>query len=434
MNNETALIYPYFRTHTETEKLFQPLSISVLAAHFASLGVHVHKYDCTFSSQETLLKALVKQNPAIIGIHSMITAEATALQLAAILHEILPNALLVAGGPMPTLFPEHYLPTFNLVFQGETAVSFAQFAYDYINNAEQLQLHQLLANNEYSGACFYQEGKLINHPMIHHSKTEIDNFPLPDRTFDNHTLYQAEWRKKSKHAPAMLLTSYGCPFNCNFCSKPVFGNALRLRNITSISQEIYDIKSYGYDQLWVGDDAFSSDISHMTAFCSMMRTDHPDTTWMCLARTDAVTREMATMMAASGCIRVHLGIESGSDRILKLMGKKASVQDGQTACAHYHAAGIEISGFFMVGYPEETIEETEATFAYALALPLCEISFNVPYPLPGTKLYNQLGTLTGEDWVTENEVRFRFNSSFDIEQLRQRISSVYSEFGQRKHR
>ena len=84
----------------------------------------------------------------------------------------------------------------------------------------------------------------------------------------------------------------------------------------------------------------------------------------------------------------------------------------RTACARadlYREAGIEVAAFFIVGYPGETVADIEKTFALALSLPLDEISFNVPMPLPGSPLYERLGGEDpGRDWTHENELTFVF--------------------------
>ena len=96
-------------------------------------------------------------------------------------------------------------------------------------------------------------------------------------------------------------------------------------------------------------------------------------------------------MKESGCRRVYLGLESGSQATLDLMNKQVTLEQGARAAELYRQAGIEVAAFFIVGYPGETVAAIEETFALALSLPLDEISFNVPMPLPGSKLFERLG-------------------------------------------
>jgi len=134
-------------------------------------------------------------------------------------------------------------------------------------------------------------------------------------------------------------------------------------------------------------------------------------------------------MKDAGCRRVYLGLESGSQATLKLMNKQVTVDDGIRAVHLYREAGIEVAGFFIVGYPGESVSSIEETFRLALTLPLDEISFNVPYPLPGSTLFARLGGPDdGADWNEENEVTFVYRSEFDADWLRRRIAETMAAF------
>jgi anaerobic magnesium-protoporphyrin IX monomethyl ester cyclase len=109
--------------------------------------------------------------------------------------------------------------------------------------------------------------------------------------------------------------------------------------------------------------------------------------WSCLSRVSCIDREITGLMKVAGCRRVYLGLETGNQETLKLMKKQASLEEGQNAVRLFHQAGIEVAAFFIVGYPGETIPAIEDTFRFALELPLDAISFNVPFPLPGSQLF-----------------------------------------------
>jgi anaerobic magnesium-protoporphyrin IX monomethyl ester cyclase len=115
------------------------------------------------------------------------------------------------------------------------------------------------------------------------------------------------------------------------------------------------------------------------------------------------------------------------------MNKQATVEQGARAAELYRKAGIEVAAFFIVGYPGETSAAIEETFTLALSLPLDEISFNVPMPLPGSKLFERLGAPDeGKDWTRENEVTFVFPSDIDESWLRRRIDETMAAFAARR--
>jgi anaerobic magnesium-protoporphyrin IX monomethyl ester cyclase len=155
--------------------------------------------------------------------------------------------------------------------------------------------------------------------------------------------------------------------------------------------------------------------------------------WSCLSRVDGIDAATAGVMKGAGCRRVYLGLESGSQDTLDLMKKQVTVEEGIRAVHLYREAGIEVAGFFIVGYPGETVSSIEETLGLALALPLDEISFNVPYPLPGSRLFERLGGPDdGLDWERENEITFLYASEIDEAWLRRRIGETMEAFAQRR--
>ena len=132
MPGGVALVFPYFRTRARTEVLFPPLGPALLSAHLKRAGVEARVFDGTFSSLEALVDDVVAWRPAVVGISSMVSLTGNALRVAAAVRERLPDALLVAGGPLPTVFPGRFLPHVDLVFRGEADVSFPAFCRDYL--------------------------------------------------------------------------------------------------------------------------------------------------------------------------------------------------------------------------------------------------------------------------------------------------------------
>jgi radical SAM superfamily enzyme YgiQ (UPF0313 family) len=198
-----------------------------------------------------------------------------------------------------------------------------------------------------------------------------------------------------------------------------------------VLNEIEQIRQLGYDSLWIADDSFTLDLKYLREFCRRM-TDRK-IKWSCLSRVNGINLDIVRRMKLAGCSRVYLGLESGSQETLTLMNKKATLQDGINAVQLFHEAGIEVAAFFIVGYPGETISSVEKTFRLALSLPLDEISFNVPFPLPGSQLFERVSELEQErDWDKENEVTFVYRSEFDEDWLRGRIVETMHAFSEKK--
>jgi anaerobic magnesium-protoporphyrin IX monomethyl ester cyclase len=433
LKSGVALIYPYFRTFADIQQLFQPLGIAYLGAEIKKMGIPVIQYDCTFEQYDNVINSIVKQKPDIIGIYTMITLSRNTFKMVQSLRKKLPHALFISGGPLPTLYPEQFAKEFDIVFRGECDISFPEFCKDYLENPLKERILKNMSLGNYDGLYISANERKVDVPAKHLSEIEVGKLQTADRSFGKHRKYQEFWKSKTGDKPATIMITKGCPFCCDFCSKPVFGNILRKRSIPDCMNEILYIKSLGYDQLWIADDCFTLDDGFLKNFCHEMIGRKINITWSCLSRVDSLGEEHAELMYKAGCRKIYLGIESGSDKTLSLMKKHFKVKDVSLMVKRINKAKIKIGAFFIVGYPGETVDSINKTFKLSLSLPLDEVSFTVPYPLPGSNLYKKIkGLNLDDDWDFENENKFIFKSQFDEAWLKNEIKNVLSEFEDRK--
>jgi anaerobic magnesium-protoporphyrin IX monomethyl ester cyclase len=426
-----ALVYPYFRTKSANELLFPPLGAAGLASQLHGLGIETKIFDCTFETFKGIQTKLSSYHPDIVGIYSMVTMSRNTFRIAEMVKTNLPDCLLVAGGPLPTLYPEQYCGAFDVVFRGEVDLSFPRFCQDYFKLGISCQQLSLLPLGNYAGLFIKNPGLQIENPIIHYHEKELDTFPLPYRGDFDHAAYQEVWTQQTGSKTTSIMLTLGCPFSCDFCSRPVFGSLFRRRKLDQIFNEIEQIRQLGYDSLWIADDNFTLDLPYLKAFCGRMAGKKME--WSCLSRVSRIDGEITGLMKAAGCRRVYLGLETGNQDTLKLMKKQASLEEGQNAVQLFHNAGIEVAAFFIVGYPGETIPAIEDTFRFALELPLDVISFNVPFPLPGSSLFERVSKLDETmDWNIENEVTFVYETEFDTRWLKRRISETMRAFTEKK--
>jgi anaerobic magnesium-protoporphyrin IX monomethyl ester cyclase len=436
--SDIILVYPYVYKHARNAMLFHPLGIAQLSAILRHDGIETSVIDLTFRNIDEALVELVEAHPKVVGIYVMLTMIGSALELARKIRLLTPHALIVCGGPMPTLRPEQFTRDFDLVFRGESVLSFPRFLRDYLESGT---LSDVLRHHDrYPGIYTkdLQTGMILQTPSQATDEGVLNKLPIIDRHDYDHKSYQSFWQEKVGFSPASIMTTYGCPHNCDFCAKPIFGRYFRRRGMDSIMDEIHEIRSLGYDGLWIADDCFTLDLDHVRAFCKSLIKEDIRMKWSCLSRTEPISRDDVRLMKRSGCSKVFFGLESGSNKVLRLMNKNTTTKAAEHMINLFSRSGIETAGFFMVGYPGETHETIEATFAWALKLPLNEISFTTPFPLPGTKLFDKVGGLQADaDWSYENENRLIFRSEFDEEYLNGRIEETYTKFADRqvsKHR
>jgi anaerobic magnesium-protoporphyrin IX monomethyl ester cyclase len=431
--SRVALVYPYFRTRSANELLFAPLGTASLASQLRRQGIEAKVFDCTFKTFEEIQQELEAYGADIVGIYSMVTLSRNTFRIAEMVRARLPESVLVAGGPLPTLYPERFSGVFDAVFRGEAEVSFPRFCRDLFETGTPRERFEKLDLAGYEGMFVRRDGRQIDSPTVHYPEAEMESFPLPYRGDFDHASYQKIWQQLDGSKTTSLLTTLGCPFSCDFCSRPIFGNLFRRRNLDRVFEEIEQVLALGYDSLWIADDNFTLDIRFLREFCR--RISARGIRWSCLSRVTGINPEMARMMKEAGCRRVYLGLETGNAETLKLMKKQASVEEGTHAVQLFHGAGIEVAAFFIVGYPGETAASIEETFQFALDLPLDVISFNVPFPLPGSPLFDRTTTVDPNmDWNEENEVTFVYRSEFDPVWLQRRIGETMQAFGERKRK
>jgi anaerobic magnesium-protoporphyrin IX monomethyl ester cyclase len=428
-----TLIYPYFRSRDPVEKLFPPLGIAYLASQLKELQVPVTVEDCTFENFEEVIDRIAKARPAIIGISIMVTMSRNALELLLELRERLPGTLFVAGGPLPTVHPAMFAEKFHLVFCGEGDVTFPRFCHDYLSFCRSPHHLGSLDLSSYSGLFMNRDGQVISSLPVHQPSEILDRLPLPDRSGFDHHQYQAIMEKNTGFKQTSLMVTRGCPFSCDFCSKPVWGDLFRKPPLEKVFSEIEELITLGYTCLWIADDCFTLDNEYLTAFCHEMIRREVPVRWTCLSRVDRLTPALVDLMKQAGCIRVYLGLESGSNKTLGLMNKRVTVEQGIRAVGLFSKAGIGTAGFFMVGYPGESIGSIEKTFALVLSLPLDEAWFTIPLPLPGTPLFTRVADLTSwNDWEVSNQVKFVYPSEFDEHWLSRRIGETMESFRKKK--
>lgn len=430
--SDIILIYPYQDNHARTTMLFHPLGIAQLSAILRQEGMDTAVLDCTFQSLDDVMAAIVQAKPRVVGIYVMLTMLENARALAHRIRQVRPETILACGGPMPTLRPAQFASDFDIVFRGEAVHAFPRFCKDYLSTADFTGV--LREHAHYPGLYAHERhtGTVVQTPAQATHESTIQRLPIPDRYDFDHPRYQQFWRQREPYAPASIMTTYGCPYTCDFCAKPVFGNLFRRRQLESIMEEIQSIRSHGYDGLWIADDCFTLDMGHVRALCNRLIQEKLDMRWTCLSRTEPIPLEDIELMREAGCTKVFFGLESASNAVLKLMNKHTTVEAAEKTIDLFTRCGVETAGFFMVGYPGETYATIESTFAWALKLPLSEISFTIPFPLAGTKLFEKLGGVKeDEDWRYENENRMIYQSEFDEAYLKRRIEETYAQFAQR---
>jgi anaerobic magnesium-protoporphyrin IX monomethyl ester cyclase len=162
--------------------------------------------------------------------------------------------------------------------------------------------------------------------------------------------------------------------------------------------EVQQALELGYDRISFADDVFTLRKTRVLEICAEIGRRGLNFYWECLARVDSIDDATYQVMYQAGCRRVYFGIESGDDCTLKLMNKKITTEEARHAVLAAHQAGMEVGAFFILFYPGETSESVLKTLQFATSLPLDYLGLTMPYPLPGTALYERVKSQIKRDW------------------------------------
>lgn len=425
-----TLVYPYFRPHADSSIFrFPPLGLGYIAAFLKQNGLSVQIVDCTFMQQKDAIKKIIASKPRIIGIQSMYSMKEKAMELADLLKPYC--ELLVAGGALVTTQPEVFLEKFDVAVVGEGEETMLELVNQFISGGDFSSVKGITYKDKTTGLIARTESR----PFI----PDLDILPNPMRELFDNEEYKQYFKKKFGYLTTAIMTSRGCPFSCDFCSKPVFGNLFRSRSPSKVVDEIQEVIAIGYDRIWFADDCFTLDRSRLIEICDEIKKRRLNVTWECLSRVDTLDEVTVSKMKQAGCTRMFFGIESGNDSILSLMKKKISISQVKNALLLCERNEIKAGAFFIVGYPGEDNNTVLKTIKFASSLPLDYLSFTMPYPIPGTGLYKRLlGDMLSEEWVeprNPNIVKHKllFESGFSENKLKFAIIKGMAQFYIRKH-
>ena len=199
-----------------------------------------------------------------------------------------------------------------------------------------------------------------------------------------------------------IVTTRGCPYHCNWCAKPIYGQRYTTRTPQRVATEIESLlKQYRPDHLWIADDIFGLKPGWIEQFAAIVTERRAVVPFKCLMRADGVTESTARALRSAGCRTVWVGAESGSQRVLDWMEKGTRVDQIETAARRLHAENIAVGFFLQFGYPGETLDDIQLTLDMVRRCRPDDIGVSVSYPLPGTKFYERVKADLGEkqNWV-----------------------------------
>lgn len=263
----------------------------------------------------------------------------------------------------------------------------------------------------------------------------LDELPFPAWDLIDIEPYSQSWMKKAGYFSMNMATTRGCPFKCDWCAKPIYGNRYNTRSPQNVVNELIMLKSkFNFDYIWFCDDIFGLKPGWVKEFADLVEKEDLSFKFKMQGRVDLLLKENNIKdLARAGCDNIWMGAESGSQKILDAMNKGTSVQEIFQATRLLKKNNIKPSFFIQFGYPGETREDIEETISMINKLLPYEIGISVSYPLPGTVFYENVKSELKEktNWTDSNEMALMFHNNYQPAFYKQLHSYVHKSY--RKH-
>ena len=264
---------------------------------------------------------------------------------------------------------------------------------------------------------------------------QLDSLPFPAWDLVDVERYRSTWRSHHGYFSMNLVTTRGCPYHCNWCAKPIYGQRYTARSPEHVVDEMAWLKrTFRPDHLWIADDIFGLKPGWIERFAALVQARDATTPFKCLLRADQVTAQVARALGEADCQTAWIGAESGSQRILDAMEKGTRVEQIAEATRLLHGAGVEVGFFLQFGYPGETREDIDRTLEMVRVCAPDDIGVSVSYPLPGTTFYQRVQAQLGQkqNWVDSSDLAMMYHATYVPDFYRALHALVHAEFRARK--
>ncbi len=283
--------------------------------------------------------------------------------------------------------------------------------------------------------AYLRDGEVVKtppRPVIRN----LDALPFPAWELVDREKYRQIWQEHHGYFSMNLVTTRGCPFHCNWCAKPIWGQKYSVRSPQNVVDEMRWLKAnFDPDQIWFMDDIMGIQDRWIEEFADLLDAANLHIPFKSLNRVDLLLRgKTIPALARAGAKIVWVGAESGSQKILDAMDKGTTVEQIYAATQQLHAHGVKVAFFLQFGYPGETRQDIELTLKMVRDLMPDDIGISVSYPLPGTPFYERVKHEFGErvNWLDSADLAMLYQGPFATDFYRQLHTVVHKDYRSRK--
>lgn len=386
---------------------FPPLGLLYLAATAREAGHEVSLYDLGAANavRDEFYCQADAFTPEVFGISVYTTQIGNTVALFKELRARFPCVKILVGGPHVSALPGETLnscPEVDVEAVGEGERTLCEVLEFFSGKRSSLA--------EIAGICYRGDNGIVQTPEREYIK-DLDAISYPAYDLIKKFSYSYDKFAFGKRV-GITVSSRGCPYNCTFCNKAVFGNRYRRRSPGNVIDEIKLQKELlGIDEIYFVDDLFVTDQGWLETFFEAYQKSELNLPWKCLGRVDQVDEPVYRKMKKHGCFLVQFGVESGDREMLKKIRKNITKEKAAEAVAAAQAAGLNTATYFILGHPGDTYRTVMSTIDFAIALNADVCHFFVLVPFPGTYNYRYLPDDLKHSW---NRIRYYHKGQYPI--------------------
>jgi radical SAM superfamily enzyme YgiQ (UPF0313 family) len=366
------LIYPYFlekRLHVEDVSVI-PQGVFYIAALLKkhSYDVEILNWHNINTSPQDIRSELTEKNADVIGFSILHANRWGGIDIARIAKQVNPEVKIVFGGIGATFLWSHFLVHFPQV----DFVVIGEGEYSFLNLIRCLDAGENQKIERIDGLAYRKNGKVIRNQNAE-SICDLDQLPIPSQYF------------RYQH----VSLTRGCAAKCDFCGSPQFwGRQVRFHSADYFVEQLSLLARQGIRVFYVSDDTFTINAKRVIDICQKMIEAKLDVQWAAISRVDMINADILYWMRKAGCIQISYGVESGSERIRKLLGKHIHQQQICRAFELTQQHGIMARAYFIYGCPQESWQTIEQTIELMNAIKPLSVIFYILALFPGTALYD----------------------------------------------
>lgn len=428
------LTHGYFIKEDPKEQLimkpYPPLGILYISAYLQEKGFDNTVLDSTFSTFDSILEKIKNEKPEIIAFYTNLMTKVNVLKMVKEIKNCteLADTLVVLGGPEVTHHKANFLAHgADLLVIGEGEVTMAELA-ELVSKKEDYKNIAGIAYRNEKGEVITNEGRA--------KIKDIDTLPMPARHNINLSEYINTWKTHHGHGSISVSTMRGCPYTCKWCSRAVYGLSYRRRSAALVVSELQTLqKTYGCDTFWFVDDVFTISHKWLQEFADEVAKNNLKIRYEAISRADRMNEEVIALLKKSGCFRIWIGAESGSQTIIDAMDRRVDVKQVQQMIQLSRKAGIEAGTFIMLGYPGETRKDIEDTVEHLVKSNPSHFTVTVTYPIKGTELYTEVEASLYDipEWETSTDRELNFKREHPKKYYQSAAAYVTNEVKFRQH-